>query len=132
MEVSNSNSHCNINKAIYEERLNKAGTKENGNIFLIKESSKLDNNLSESPSSHSKVIDILDTEYAAILTENPKEASFFVEYISMYRITIRPSLKYILLYRIGAYMRLFSTEDKRIEDMIFEQHNWMLTQKQIG
>ena len=100
------------------------------NIFVIKESSKSNNNLSELSLSHGKVIGILDTEYATILAANPKEASFLVQHISMYRTAIRPSLKDILLYPIGAYMKIFSAEDKRIEDIIIEQHNWRLTQKQ--
>lgn len=75
-------------------------------------------------------VPILDTEYVAIVGANPKQASFLVQHIDLYRTTVRPQLKDILLYRIGAYLQIFSEEDKSIEDIIIEQHNWRLSQKQ--
>lgn len=75
-------------------------------------------------------VPLLDTEYIATVSASPKEASFLAQHIDLYRTTIRPDLKDILLYRIGAYMEIFSAEDKGIEDIIIEQHNWRLSQKQ--
>lgn len=96
-------------------------------IFLIKRNRT--QQLALLPQAHIKPIVLLDTEYVAIIATaalSPKESDFLVAHISLYRRTIRPSLKDIVLYRIGAYMDIFSLADKEV----IEQQNWKLTFEQ--